>query len=336
MSLQKNALLSLAVFATAATAVFTNGFALEPPDPRPQTDLTISFVLLPDRTTPGGEFGSQTRVMIYNQGTTTIEGGFTVEMIISSDRKAPIQVARPTSTFIEDGLLPNGRVVMPTIAPEGTYTFTIPGMTMVTDAPLNDFIFVCAIVDPENVVNEEWKKYPDGYGVNKLCMPIHIVPGSGGITPPPPPAEEPTEPVPPANNINNPASYDKNSDCLLSDSEFFVAIDHWIGEQIENRLYFALVDAWIAQSPICTLASSASGITLIKINQGLLFSNVNKSPLGQLSIYDANGRRVYSSQGHGSHAFWNLRDDRGARVANGIYFAHLGTTGEVKKLIVIN
>ena len=73
-------LLAIALFLPVASAQ---------EEPFVQTDLTISSVLLPETTSPGAEFGSQTRVTVYNQGTTVIEAGFTVEMVISSDRLAP-------------------------------------------------------------------------------------------------------------------------------------------------------------------------------------------------------------------------------------------------------
>ena len=141
-----------------------------------QTDLTVSSVILPESTKPGAEFGSETKVTIYNQGTTVIPGGYSVEMVISADRIVPITHAPPTTTFIEDGLLPNGRVTMPTMQPETTFSFTIPGMTMVNDAPLDKIIFICAVVDPEQRVDEAWRSFPDGIGVNKLCMPLDIIP----------------------------------------------------------------------------------------------------------------------------------------------------------------
>ena len=141
-----------------------------------QTDLTVSSVILPETTSPGAEFGSKTKVTIYNQGTTVIPGGYSVEMVISADRIVPISRAVPTNVFVEDGLLPNGRITMPTMEPETTFSFTIPGMRMVDDAPLDKIIFVCAVVDPEARVDEAWRGYPDGIGVNKLCMPLDIMP----------------------------------------------------------------------------------------------------------------------------------------------------------------
>lgn len=141
-----------------------------------QTDMTISSVLLPESVAPGEEFGDDVRVTVYNQGTTVIPGGFMLEIVISSDREAPIAPAEETTTFVEDGRLPNGRIIMPTLNPETTFTTTFPGMRMVSDAPLDELIFICAVVDPEHKVDEQWRGYPMGIGVNKLCMPLDIVP----------------------------------------------------------------------------------------------------------------------------------------------------------------
>ena len=326
---------------------FPTNYTLAQIEPYEQTDLTISSVLLPETTSQGAEFGSQTRVTIYNQGTTIIEGGFYVEKVISSDREAPITPAQPTSTFVEDGLLPNGRVEMPTMQPEGTYTFTIPGMTMVSDAPLDELIFVCAVVDPEDNIDEQWRGYPDGYGVNKLCMPIDVIAGSSTrtITPPredppseEPPSEEPPSSVPPTRDLSpnsNLADYDNDGDCALSDTEFFSLVDDWTAEAITNTLFYEAIDAWMAQRNICALATRNSPLQMRMANDRLVITPSGINRAISISIYDANGKRVHAQSSAGNRLVWNLRDAQDRPVANGVYFVHIESTGELRIFVIL-
>ena len=312
-------------------------------EPFVQTDLTISSVLLPDTTSPGAEFGSQTRVTVYNQGTTVIEAGFTVEMVISSDRLAPIELATPTTTFIEDGLMPNGKVVMPRMDPEGTFTFTIPGMTMVTDAPLDKLIFVCAVVDPENSIDEEWRIFPLGIGVNKLCMPIDIVPGSGFPTPvqpipEPPVVEPPTSTPPPPTRVvtsnNSLADYDGDENCVLGDAEFFDVVDDWTSESTTNTLFFNAIDAWMGERDICEAVSQSRDIRMLQHATGITWISQGNQLL-DVKVIDLHGRVLFEKRAQSKQLHWNLRDQNNRPVANGVYFVKMSSTNELRKIVVV-
>jgi len=327
-------------------------------EPYEQTDLTISSVLLPETVNQGEEFGSQTRVTIYNQGTTIIEGGYYLELVISSDREAPIQSAQPTTTFVEDGLLPNGRITMPTMEPESTLTFTFPGVTMVIDAPLDELVFICAVIDPEDVIDERWRGYHDGYGVNKLCMPIDVIGGSSTQTPtdppadeppsdePPteePPAEEPPSEAPPSDSQpptrtisdnNRLADYDSDSDCRLSDSEFFNVVDDWTSETASNSIFFSAIDAWMGQREICPSGDS-QGLWMEMTLQGLVIESVGKNTLTRIEIFDLNGNLISGLSSQSQRLFWNLRDTQGELVANGVYLVRRAETGELRKFVVM-
>jgi len=348
-------------------------------EPYEQTDLTISSVLLPETVNQGEEFGSQTRVTIYNQGTTIIEGGYYLELVISSDREAPIQSAQPTTTFVEDGLLPNGRITMPTMEPESTLTFTFPGVTMVIDAPLDELVFICAVIDPEDVIDERWRGYHDGYGVNKLCMPIDVIGGSSTQTPTDPPADEPdpaaratrhrpdrldatvaageealpagariptreppseappSDSQPPTRTIsdnNRLADYDSDSDCRLSDSEFFNVVDDWTSETASNSIFFSAIDAWMGQREICPSGDS-QGLWMEMTLQGLVIESVGKNTLTRIEIFDLNGNLISGLSSQSQRLFWNLRDTQGELVANGVYLVRRAETGELRKFVVM-
>ena len=62
---------------------------------------------------------------------------------------------------------------------------------------------------------------------------------------------------------------------------------------------------------------------------------------GELAIYALDGARVRvlgEALGAGAHELgWDLRDDRGARVRSGVYFARLrqGRSSLVRRLVVV-
>jgi flagellar hook assembly protein FlgD len=67
-----------------------------------------------------------------------------------------------------------------------------------------------------------------------------------------------------------------------------------------------------------------------------------RAQAASLAIYDLGGRRVAAlasgEQGAGRHAVtWNATDDRGARVAGGLYFARFTTAGlaRVERVVVL-
>jgi len=148
-------------------------------------------------------------------------------------------------------------------------------------------------------------------------------------------SENGTGPPPPTQGGNTLADYDMDGDCVMSDTEFFVATDAWISESISDLLFFSAVDAWIGQSNICTTAASASVIELSLTPQGMLISTTTGAALGAVAIYDANGRLVFRSSAPNPKLFWNLRDVVNHPVANGVYFVRVGNSGEVYKFVVM-
>jgi hypothetical protein len=151
----------------------------------------------------------------------------------------------------------------------------------------------------------------------------------------PPPDDSPPPPVlAPPTNADDLQDYDLDNNCKLSDSEFFSATDAWIAEQIDDLLFFAAVDAWIGQLNICSAAAGIS-TTLRFLPQGILISNSQREPLGLVSIYDTNGQLLYSQVIRSKNLIWKLEDYRGTRIHNGVYIARVGSSGELRKFVVM-
>lgn len=169
---------------------------------------------------------------------------------------------------------------------------------------------------------------------SQIQPPAEDPPPGNEPPPPAPPPDDPPPPPPPTPPMKGDAlaDYDLDGDCVLSDTEFFAMTDAWIAEQIDDLLFFAGVDAWIGQTDICAVTAGSS-IRMSKLPRGLLISNALGEPIGVLSIYDMDGRTVFHRQGMGLRLLWDLRDDLGKPVANGVYLLKFGT--ELKKLVVM-
>ena len=239
--------------------------------------------------------------------------------------------------------MPNGKVIMPRMDPEGTFTFTIPGMTMVTDAPLDELVFVCAVVDPEHIVDEEWRIFPLGIGVNKLCMPIDIVPGSGSPTPvqpiPEPPVADPPNSTPPpptrvVNNNSSLADYDADENCVLGDAEFFEVVDDWTSESIADSIFFEAIDAWMGERDICASSSQSASIRMTRSSAGIHWISQSNQPFN-ITVIDMSGDVVFEQRNQSNRLFWNMRDLQNRPVANGVYFVKMSNTDELRKIVVV-
>jgi hypothetical protein len=312
-------------------------------------DLTISMLKLPNTTSPGAEIGSEILVMLYNQGTTAA-AGFNVEFVVSTDRKVPIKNAVLSTTFKEDAMLPGGRVEnIKNMEPEDTHTFSVPGLTMVSDAPIGKIIFVCAVVDPEHLIDEDWRKWPLGIGVNRLCTGITIVAGESTNPPsnPAPPADNPpaTSPpriIPPTVFSGDLTEFDADDNCTISDIEFFTIMDGWTSLSVADGTFFTAIDAWMTQTNICTNASVNGAVSIGLNSSRAIFSASDETLIKSLTIYESSGRRVSQINAPNKRVTWDLRDNSGNPVANGVYFANVtyNTLGgvverELRKFVVM-
>lgn len=139
---------------------------------------------------------------------------------------------------------------------------------------------------------------------------------------------------PPTTGGGDLSSYDADSNCKLSDGEFFSVIDAWIGESIENLLFFSGVDAWIGQSDICA-AGASSAIALLRTPNGILISSATGDAIGPVSIFDTHGQEVFQSTAVSSRLSWDLRDRKGELMANGVYFIHFSSLQRMMRIAIV-
>lgn len=117
--------------------------------------------------------------------------------------------------------------------------------------------------------------------------------------------------------------FDSDSNCRLGDTEFFDAVDRWIGQLIDNSLFFSAVDAWIGNLDICGVAATAQPKSTEKLSEGAV------------EVFDITGRLVFRGRSAGSDGLRHLRDLLRVRVANGVYFARFASSAEVRMFVVM-
>jgi len=124
--------------------------------------------------------------------------------------------------------------------------------------------------------------------------------------------------------------FDTNGNCVIDDPEFFTAVERWVNGQIDNSLFFDLIDAWIQQTNVCTSGSSVApvSLTLRATSQGVAFqaqvqaqAQARGSGVAKMSvrIYDLQGRTIWRGKAAGSRLVWMYRTREGLPVANGVY-----------------
>lgn len=137
----------------------------------------------------------------------------------------------------------------------------------------------------------------------------------------PPPNENPPPPPPPA-NADEVEEFDTDSDCEISNSEFFAAVNTWLAGSLDNGLFFSVLDAWISQSNVCSAAVSSTKLVMLSatLRNGIIFATESGEISAiAISIYDLDGKRIFASRTAGTKLSWNLRDSKGQQVSNGVY-----------------
>jgi len=140
------------------------------------------------------------------------------------------------------------------------------------------------------------------------------------------------------------AQYDTNGNGVIDDSEFFTAIDDWIAGTIDDTLFFQVLDAWVSQTPLASAGTQAVNTTLRQTSHGLTVSVGGQGVSGVgLTVYDLDGRTVFSRETAGTSLSWNYLTADGQPVANGVYLYVVTIRGangqmlrsEVHKLVVL-
>ena len=107
----------------------------------------------PIEVSPGDELGGRVTVKVQNKGTNPV-GEFTVELVLSTDTKIPVQPGTYSDTFVEDMLLQGGRQKVESLEPGETKTLKPEGpLKIPADTPPGRF-YLGVVMDPENKVQE--------------------------------------------------------------------------------------------------------------------------------------------------------------------------------------
>jgi hypothetical protein len=154
---------------------------------------------------------------------------------------------------------------------------------------------------------------------------------------------------PPSGRVRD---FDTNGNGVIDDSEFFTAIDRWVGGTVSDDLFFRVLDAWVAQSPVGAASASAASLESLSLKSVALSSTHRATTFvvdGQgidamgVEIFGLDGQRVFAQQAAGTRLTWNLSAENGQSVANGVYLYVVtvrGSNGQalrsnVQKLVVL-
>lgn len=130
------------------------------PEPEPDPNLTVTLTAV--TATQAGETIPSFEVRVTNtgdglaRGTNSGNGGYMVDLSLSSDRNIPEGFASFSPNFSEDVLLRGGRISnTPDLEPGESITFTEDNLELPDDVPAGDY-FLTARVDPgENVAESD-------------------------------------------------------------------------------------------------------------------------------------------------------------------------------------
>lgn len=128
-------------------------------------DLIVSGIAVPyGRTlTPGQNLGELLRVAAKNVGNAPAPGtkgsldpanGYVIDVVLSTDRRAPVRFARYSASFHEDVLLKGGRFSNTAdLGPGDRKSYRDNSAVIPTDIEPGTYYF-CAVIDPGKKVNE--------------------------------------------------------------------------------------------------------------------------------------------------------------------------------------
>ena len=146
--------------------------------------------------------------------------------------------------------------------------------------------------------------------------------------------------------------FDTDGDCTITTDEILYALELWVAKQINHRLFMSVVDAWVTGTAVCVATDplgSIDGSSVISLKTSQTPAGISFRAQGtgvqttEVAIYDANGAQILQERSAGSRLVWNLRNEQGHHVANGVYFyvvTFITNDGsvirnEIRKLVII-
>lgn len=148
------------------------------------------------------------------------------------------------------------------------------------------------------------------------------------------------------------ARFDLNNNCVIDNEEIIKALELWISKQISKRVFMQVVDAWVSGTAICDAAATFSDVgssstielkTRLSSHSAYFQIKVQNVTSTKIEIFNSSGLKIHTQQTQGTKLMWNLRNEVGQRVANGVYFYALtyklkdGTAirDEIKKIVIL-
>ncbi len=141
------------------------------------TDLTVK-IKGPAHAVPGQELGKSIEVWVRNKGDVVAEN-FSVDLILSSDRNAPVNFANYSPNYSDDVLLQGGREFVAKILPGQTIAVVLNGMNKIPADTPNGSYFLGAVVDAGNKIPETNERNNVAFSpikIGKLIMAKPIKP----------------------------------------------------------------------------------------------------------------------------------------------------------------
>ena len=122
---------------------------------------------------------------------------------------------------------------------------------------------------------------------------------------------------------------DLNKDCLISNDEFFVAVDAWVEGVILDQLFFDSIDAWVGEINLCeqltplgaaSIRSAHIDVNALLVRNAIYFDVQDKTQQIQIEVFDIMGTPIYSGFSAGGGVLWRFQNFNEQNVANGVYF----------------
>ncbi|MBI1729819.1 PKD domain-containing protein [Candidatus Acetothermia bacterium] len=129
-----------------------------------------------------------------------------------------------------------------------------------------------------------------------------------------------------------PGSFDTNSNNVVDNKEFFIAIDAWIAGQIDNTFFFQMVDMWVDQRPINSVNTESAqtlspAILSISQREGALSFFVSATDVYSihLQIFSLSGERIFDKIISGKRLTWRFNSLDPERAPTGVYLYRIIT-----------
>jgi hypothetical protein len=146
--------------------------------------------------------------------------------------------------------------------------------------------------------------------------------------------------------------YDLNNNDRIDEAELIDILGDWIINEVDDNLFSLAIDLWQNKTAISRANSAAiQGVnsafaikTLSLSNRGYVFAATGRDiDSMDVTVYSLDGKQIFQNESRSGTLIWNLRDDVGRPVANGVYLVRISAHGAsgwsfmnpIKKVVVL-